>query len=251
MSEKYSVKIIEEKPIDSKEPIVIIGLPDVGLVGTISAFHMVQELKMEYVGFIESDLLPPMMFVHKTEIYPPVRVYKLNNILLVTSEIPISEYMIRPLAKEIVAWAKAKNAKFIITLGGIAAPNRMEIDMPECFSVFSDKSAGQLAQKSKLTPLEEGVMVGMYAELLKHGRRQGIPVLTILAQSFDRYPDPGAAASVLNKVSELIDVRISVEELVKRAEEIRIKMREIMQKTDQTLRRIGKAQELEVPPMYT
>lgn len=251
MSEKQVVSIIEEKDISAKEPIILVGLPDVGLVGTISSFHMIQELKMEDIGFVESDLIPPIVFVHKSKLYPPIRIYSLDNILLITSEIPISEYLIRPFAKKIIEWAQEKNAKVVITLGGIAAPNRIEIETPECFAVSSGNLALELAKKGNLTILEEGVMVGIYAELLKYGKKKGVPVLTMMAQSFDRYPDPGAAATILNKLASMLDISINLEALIKRAEEIRIKMRELMQKTDQTLRRIGKAQELEVPPMYT
>ena len=43
------VKIIT-KPVQSQNPVLIEGFPGIGLVGNIASQHIIEELKMEYIG---------------------------------------------------------------------------------------------------------------------------------------------------------------------------------------------------------
>ena len=73
MSEE--IHIIEEEPIKIRGPNVIIGLPDVGLVGLIATMHMIETLKMKRVGYVESRLFPPVIVLHNGEIQSPIKLY--------------------------------------------------------------------------------------------------------------------------------------------------------------------------------
>ena len=46
-----SVKIVEMKPIPS-EATMIIGLPDVGLIGLIATSYLISELDLEEIAYI-------------------------------------------------------------------------------------------------------------------------------------------------------------------------------------------------------
>jgi len=47
-----SVKIVEKKTVPS-EATMIIGLPDVGLVGLIATSYLISELKLEEIAYLD------------------------------------------------------------------------------------------------------------------------------------------------------------------------------------------------------
>jgi len=51
------VKIIERKEI-SRGAVMLFGFPDVGLVGVIAASHLISELNLTEVAYMDSRLLP-------------------------------------------------------------------------------------------------------------------------------------------------------------------------------------------------
>ena len=55
-----SVNIVEKKSIPS-EATMIIGLPDVGLVGLIATSYIVSELNLEEIAYMDLDPLPPVV----------------------------------------------------------------------------------------------------------------------------------------------------------------------------------------------
>jgi uncharacterized protein len=66
------VKIIN-KPLKSKNPLVILGFPGIGLVGNIICQHIIEELGMKYMGSIDSRYLPPLAMLFNGIVYLPVR----------------------------------------------------------------------------------------------------------------------------------------------------------------------------------
>ena len=67
---------IVETGLFPKNPVVITGLPDVGLVGLLAASHIISSLKLGEVGSMESDSLPPMIILHHGLPKSPVRILR-------------------------------------------------------------------------------------------------------------------------------------------------------------------------------
>jgi len=74
--------------------------------------------------------------------------------------------------------------------------------------------------------------------------------VTLLAQSFYNYPDPEAAAAVLESLEKIAGVRVDVSELLQKGEEIRLKAKDIMRRTQEEMSKMSKSHEYEVPPLY-
>ena len=72
----------------------------------------------------------------------------------------------------------------------------------------------------------------------------------LLAQAFPQYPDPGAAAAVIDALNRIYGLNVNTKVLEERSEEIRIKARELMRRTYDTMKQMGKSQEYELPLMY-
>lgn len=244
-----TVTIVETSPT-RRFKYCLVGFPDVGLSGSIALGYTIQEQQMVEVGYLESDALPPVIVVHQGDPKQPLRIYDKGDIAALISEIPIDPRVIPSMARSIVDWAKAKNVELLIALSGIAVQNRLEIEVPAVYGVGSTPSVKELMKNAGIEALEDGFIVGLHAVVLKECVRRNIPCVILLSQSHLQYPDPGAAASLIASVNKLIGLKVDVGKLLKQEGEIRVKMRELMQRTQQEMQREQKGREQEIPPMY-
>jgi uncharacterized protein len=244
------IDIKEEKPLPDN-PVIMFGLPDTGLVGVIASSHILETKNMKRLGSIDSKFFPPMLIIHKNEIMAPTRIYgEFGNVVSIVSEITLPIKGIEKIIDGILDWLKKKNPKMVLFLGGIPAPNRMEIDNPKCYAVPSNKIAADIINKNGLTPLVEGVMVGHYALFMKACKDKDVPAIALLGEAFANYPDPGSAAIVIENINKLLNLDIDVKSLEEKAEEIRLKMKDLMKRTTQQMQQTDKTREYELPPLY-
>lgn len=244
------VSLIETKGVNAKRPVVLCGLPDVGLVGIIAVSHIIGSLKMEEVGYVDSDSFPPIVVFHQGEPAYPIRLYQRENLLAVFSETAVSPESVHPLAKVIINWVQDKGASMLVSLGGIGMPNRIDIDAPKVYGASNDPSLRENLKKLDIPLMEEGFLVGPYALLAKLNINLGLPNLLLMAESFQQYPDPGAAAATIDALKKLVPLEVDTKSLIAKSEEIRLSARELMRKTSENMQKMGKAQEYEIPMMY-
>lgn len=242
------VEIIEKGKIPSGATLLF-GFPDVGLVGVIAASHLIDELNLTEVAYLDSELLPPIIVLHEGLPHSSVRIFANHNLLLVISETPISADIIYPLMEKLLGWARTKNAKMMISLSGIPIQDRQDAKELKTFAAASGPEALKIARESGIEILMEGYMVGPQAILLKHAANTGTPALTLLAQCFSNYPDPEAAAQVLKELAKVTQLKVDVSKLLEKGEEIRLKARDVMRRTQQEMSKMKKGQEYDVP-MY-
>ncbi len=247
--ETEEIRVIETSPIQKIDH-CLVGFPDVGLVGLIAVNHVINALGLTESGYIESDLLPPVIVVHQGDPKAPIRIYSKNGLVIITSEIPIQPSIIPSLSRKIVEWTKTKGSQLLVTVSGIAVQDRLEIETPAVYGVASSPKTKDLLKKSDVNLLEEGFMVGIHASLLKDSAKSMVPAVILMAQSHSEYPDPGAAASIVTALNRLVNLNVDVKGLMEQAEEIRVRMRELMQRTSKSMRGMEKAQEQELPAMY-
>jgi uncharacterized protein len=244
------VSLFETSKIKADRPSIICGLPDVGLVGIIAVSHIIRELKMEEVGYIDSLLFPPTVVFHEGLPTYPLRLYKKDNLLAVFSETSLTPESIYPLSKVIVGWAKNKDASLLISLGGIGMPNRIDIDVPKVYGASNNLGTRESIKNKEIPLLEEGFLVGPYALISKFSISEDLPNLILLAEAYQQYPDPGAAAVAIEALKKFIPLEVNVKSLLDRSEEIRLRARELMRNTSESMQKMGKSQEYELPFMY-
>jgi uncharacterized protein len=244
-----TVYVIETRPI-TRCQYCFIGVPDVGLVGTIALSYMIHSLELEEVGYLESDALPPMIVIHNGDPKSLIRLYQRDDVILIASEIPIEQDLITPVAQAMVSWAHAKNAELLVTLSGIAVQNRLDLEKPQVYGIGTSPTEKTTLQQLGIPLLKEGFIAGLHAVVMKEAVRQQIPALMLLAQAHLQYPDPEAAAYLITKVNQLVNWNVDTADLLMQGEEYRLKMRALMQRTQQEMQRIPKDREQEIPPMY-
>lgn len=246
MSEQ--VKIIEKEKIPSGATLLF-GFPDVGLVGLIAASHLVDELKMTEVAYVESTLLPPLIVLHEGLPHSSMRILASEHLLLAVSEVPIPTDTIYPIMDALIEWGRSKNVKMMISLSGLPIEERQDATELKGFAAASNPEALKIAQDNGIEVLMEGYMVGPQAVVLQRASKYRSPALALLAQCFYNYPDPEAAAEVLKELAKITGVKVNVAKLLEKGEEIRLRARDVMKRTQQEMSKMKKGQEYDIP-MY-
>lgn len=241
---------IEETGEIAEKADVIVGIPDIGLVGPIAATHIIEEMDLEEVGFLESNLFPPIVVVHDHTPKSPIRLYGNKKLIVLISEMPIAPKLINPLSETLANWFAEKKFNSVISIGGIARQDRVEIEKPEVYGLPSNKKMADVLSKADIKVFEEGLLVGSYGAILRSCMRKKINSMYLMAESHLKYPDPGAAASAIVALNRILGVDIDVKSLEDKAEEIRIKAKDLMRRTDNALQSMQKTQEQEIPMMY-
>jgi uncharacterized protein len=247
MSTSEDITIIETKKIDVDNPIIIEGVPDIGLVGSIAVSHMVIEQKFEEVGYIKSDLFAPVMVVHERKVLNPVRIFQKGKLIAILSEIPIDPKAGYILSRKLTEWYKEKGAELVISISGAPVQERIDIEEPEIFGTSNKENTLKKMEESGVKVLEEGFVSGFYALILKSSMELNLSSSILLAQCYQSYPDPGAAASVLKILNKILDLNIDVKDLVEQAEDLKVNYRALMDQTNASMQRETK---VEVPTMY-
>jgi len=240
------VKIIEKERI-STNAVMLFGFPDVGLVGVIAAAHLISELKLDEVAFLDSELLPPLIVLHEGLPHSSIRVFGNNEVLLAVSETPVSADVIYPIMNALIDWGKSKNVKMMISLSGIPIEQRQDAEKLEVFAAASSPEMLKMVQDKGVEVLKEGYMVGPQAIMLQRCANMGTPALTLLAQCFLNYPDPEAATEVLKGLEKVTGIKVDTSKLLEKGEEIRLRARDVMKRTQQELSKMKKAQEYDIP----
>lgn len=245
MSEE--VKITEKKEVPSGA-IMLFGFPDVGLVGVIAASHLISELEnMEEVAYMDSKLLPPLIVLHEGLPHSPIRIFGNHDVLLAVSETAISADIIYSIMYALIDWGKSKTVKMMISLSGIPIQDRQDIQELKVFAAASSPETLKTVQEKGVEILREGYMVGPQAIMLQRCANIGLPALTLLAQCFFNYPDPEAAAEVLKELTKITGIKVDVSQLLEKGEEIRLRARDVMKRTQQELSKMKKTREYDIP----
>ena len=242
------VKIVERNQVPSGATLIF-GFPDVGLVGVIAASHLIDELSLSEVAYVDSELLPPLIVLHEGLPHSSIRILGDDKLLLAISEAPIPADIVYPVMNALMEWTRSKNVKLMISLGGIPMQDRQDATELKAFAAASTPEALKIAQDKNVETLTEGYMIGPQAIMLQRAANAGTPALALLAQCFPNYPDPEAAAEVLKGLGKITGLKVNVAKLLEKGEEIRLRARDVMKRTQEEMSKMKKGQELDIP-MY-
>jgi uncharacterized protein len=219
-------------------PNVIVGIPEMGLVGTIAASYLVDHLGLPEIASVDSDLLPQIVVVHDSEPKEPIRIFGKGMLAVAVSEVPLTARLSYEFASELVRWTKSKQGKMVVGVTGIPSEDRVESGgnkTPIVLAVTNDADLRKSIKAIGAEPFEHGIIASTYATLLKRCTSQSIPNVTLLAESYAEFPDPGAAAAALQVLNKLLPIGVDVKPLLEGAEEIRLSLRGLMSQTQQTI----------------
>jgi uncharacterized protein len=212
---------IEREDIALDDPVLVEGLPGLGLVGKIAADHLVERFEMPVYASCHCDGLPELA-VYDSDGYgiePPVRIHadEQRDLLVLQSDIPISPSAARSFAGCVTGWLVEEGVLPIYVSG----TERDGDETTEVFGVATGDAGGQFDALEVGPPEERGVVSGPTGALLYQADQQELDSLGAVVEASPQFPDPAAAKVLLERVVEPVaDVTVDTEALVDKAKEI-------------------------------
>lgn len=244
------IDVFQLKSIDAESPSILVGLPDVGLVGTIAVSYLIDKLKLKELGYIDSPRFPPLVIIKESVVKNPIRIYGKDNLIAIISDLPILSFAVNPFFKSLIAWAKTLSPKMVIGITGLPMQDRLQVKKPEVVGIATTAGARDLLDRAGVRLLSDGVFFGIYAGLIKECNIQNIPSITLFAQSHLNFPDPAASLETLSILNKILNLHIDLKQLEEEAERIKISTRELMLLTEKALRESQRLREGRVQPIY-
>lgn len=222
--------VVEYREIATESPVMIVGLPGIGLVGKLVADHLIIELKAEKFMEIFSPHLPPQVTVNpdgtiklvSNELY----FYKGNDqtpdlIILVGDHQSVTNEGHYELAGIYLDIAEKFKVKRIYTLGGYGTGKLIETphvlystNKPDVIEEV--KTYGAIFNEGELS----GGIIGASGLMLGLGELRGMECVCFMGETSGYLVDPKSAQAVTAVLCRALNVEIDTKELEARAQEI-------------------------------
>jgi len=242
-SEEGIVTIYETKKIDLSGAVVIDGFPSIGLVSTICANYLIDALKLEQIGTMESHYFPSVSMVRGGIPMSPARIYAGKSkeggdtIAVFVSEFQPAPALVWPIAETMMKWAKEKKCRMIISPEGLVVEKpenvKVAVETEEVYGVPSSAGAASELVKNGVKVMANGIITGVSSALLNLSRRTDVDILAILAEVQPEYPNARAAARIIEAIDKILKyTEIDVSPLYVEAEKIEAALRTIQRQAE-------------------
>jgi len=208
--------IKELKSIEANNPILIEGLPGLGLVGKIAMRYLIKQLNAQKFAYLYSPHFPYFVLVNQKgnirllrgTFYFAKNPTGPNDIILFTgdsqSQTIEGQYEI---AESMLSFAKKYNVQTIATIGGY----RMETKNPKVIVAGTSQQILDKALNAGAIVSPKGSpIVGTAGLILGLARFKKIEALCLLGETRGYLPDPLAARSVIEVLKSLFAFNIDL-----------------------------------------
>ncbi|TFG28857.1 MAG: proteasome assembly chaperone family protein [Promethearchaeota archaeon] len=233
---KNSKVVIEDISFQIREgATLLLGFAGVGLIGPIITNTIVEQIHdIKEIGFITSDLLPPISIFYAGELKHPFRLYysPQHNLIVGTAEVPFqmtSAY--NDLARTICNWALSEDvkAKEVVVFQGILKQGMID-DFPVYFA--TEEGLNEKFEKLNLEKFERGIITGPEATIINETLTNRLSAVALFTHVY-QIPTPEGAAAIIEVLNEIYNLNIETSKLIEQGKEIKAKMLELAQKTQQ------------------
>ncbi|MFH0987064.1 MAG: PAC2 family protein [Candidatus Micrarchaeota archaeon] len=223
------LEIVLDKKYSLKNYTLLLGFPGVGLVGTIAAGYIIEKRKMAPIGHVYCDRFPPMATVHEGKPYFPARIYKdpEKDFCVLIAEFMVPSIAVHEFAEKILAFAKETGIKQIISIAGMTSANQ-EIKKPGTYGIASNDEIYNYLTGKGVKMIKEGVTTGVSGIIVAKAAVENYPAASLLVESKYGYPDPNAAAKIIDDLKKMFGLAIDTKELRSEAGKIEEKMSQLV-----------------------
>jgi len=210
---------------------IIEGFPGFGFISTIISNYLIRHLNAKCIGNIFMKKFAPLVAIHENKVIQPVEIFydEKNNIVIIQATIGVEgvEYDI---AEIIIEFAKKIKASEVITIEGVA-PLR-QVPTEKVFFFTTKKELEKKLLDKGLEKIREGVIIGVTGALLL--KAESFPLVSLFAETHSELPDNKASARIIQVLDNYLGLNIDPKPLLKKAEEIESKIRDLMEKVIRT-----------------
>lgn len=227
------IKIIEHEHPKLRKPVLIQGLPGLGLVGKLAVDYLIEELKPKKIAELYSDylLLPDgksgvlvnfegVCHLPHYEFYAYFNDNGDSDILLLAGDTqPVSwaQYMI---AEKVINYARSLGVEEIITLGGTIVQTRKK----EVYAVANDYEILKWLIRYGVKISRGGAVTGACGIMVGLAKLYGMKAFSLMGNVGEIYPDPEAAKAVLEVLIKIFNIPLSLDRLDELIEDMKEKI---------------------------
>ena len=192
MKEQRKQEQQQKRQFQLKNPILIAGFRSAGLVGTISANYIIEQLNMHQIAYVDSDSIMPSVIYIGGKLRHPFRLYGNDdgNICVLVCDVPMLSTGVHSVLNMVVTWTKKFSIREIIVLDGIptitSTPSFPTPNTASSTTSGTDKQPTNIANSS-----EKGIEAQLEATLSDSKRRKPLIISndgkTLADNGFMRY----------------------------------------------------------------
>lgn len=228
--------------------VLVAGFPGNGLIGGIASEQIINSLGLEQVASLKCNDFPPTAVIFEGVPRRPVRFFAGRGFLLVKSDMVIPPELSESLAEAIIDEAIEKGIKEVIIFDGI--PERPDSEEEnKIWGVLSSHTAVDKAEKLDLDIIRRGAISGISSSLLLIAHEKNLEAIGMLAEGSSNLPDPRAAAKLLEKFSDYMDIDIEIDTLLESAEQLEEQYSQLIEKAQEAQRDM-ESKTAQPPPLY-
>jgi len=238
--EKTTIK--EKMKPELKTPVLVEGLPGLGMVGRIATRYLITQLKAKKLAELYSPHFPYYVLVNKKgnvrllrgEFYFWKNESGKNDIILLTGDHQAQtiegQYEV---ANCILDFAEKYGVKMTVTIGGY---RKEAEETPKVVAVSTNTELLKRALQAEAVASPPGnPVVGTAGLILGLARFRNMDALCLLGETRGYLRDPKAAKSVLRVLQKILDLKVDLSRLegaIEKSDEIVEKMREIEERRE-------------------
>lgn len=220
---------------DLKSAYLICGFPGSGYVGKLAIDHLIEELHAQHLVDIYSNSFPPQVMI-KTDgtaelLKNSVFWWRAENgteVLLLTGDSqpanPESEYA---LAEEILNVASRFGTKHVFTLA--AYITGVFVEKSKVFGTATDVDIVKSFPSYDISLMDSGSITGMNGLVLGIAKMRGIRGTCLLGETSGYVVDAKASKAVLETLVKMVDIKVDMTNLEKRAKDTEMLIQTIEQ----------------------
>jgi len=215
----------KEKVKKLKKPILIIGLPGIGLIGQVVGRYVTKELKAKKIANLYSPHFPHQVFMTKKGgmrlIKNSFYLYKgkkRDMVMLVGDVQALNSQGQYEVAGYILEYARKLGVKEIISVGGYSTGKISE--QRKIYAVTtSEKTRAALKKLGVVFGVAKGSIVGAAGIIPALGKISNMEGICLMGETHGGYVDTPAAREIVKVISAYLGVPISLKRIDERARE--------------------------------
>lgn len=207
-----------------KKPHLICGLPGSGYVGKLAVDYLIEELKGVAFANIFSSSFPPQVVIlpdGTVDLMKSTLYYcrnKPNDIVLLTGDAqPVSPESEYAMAEEIVGLCEKLGITYIYTLAAYITGSFSK--NPKVYGTSTSTEVVKQFSKQGIYTMNAGSITGMNGLIIGAGKAKGITGVCLLGETSGYVVDAKASKAVLEVLSKILEIKINMSTLNKRAED--------------------------------
>lgn len=227
---ELETRITEIEEVELENPIILEGLPGIGFVGKIVVDQLIKQLDATKFAELESDYFPPQVVMKedglidhmKNEFYYVKNLGKYDqDVIILTGNSQASDFEGQIIISKVLAdYFEEKNAKKIITLGGLGTGEMVEKSKISIAGNHKESIDELLAiDNTHIRKDEGGSIIGASGLLLYYAERKDINAVCLMGETPGFYIDPSAAKEMLLVLFELLQFEIDLDEINEKVED--------------------------------